>query len=158
MKLRPESQKLLVELDKRSKRWGPYEVYTGALESAVVGGILPEGAQTRVESCTEEDCSRARSSLQELNFWGFISLRERHDIVTTADFPSKIPVENAQRLWLLKMVVGLTPAGVSYVERLSYPWYRKWWGNIPRDLKALIITVLGVIIATLLIYYFIPLD
>lgn len=152
MKLRPESQKLLVELVKRSKRWGPYETYSGAL-AAVVGGILPEGAQTQAKSCTEEDCSRAISSVQELTFWGFISLIGRFDVVKGV-----IPDEHKQWYWLFERVVTLTPNGVSYVERLNYPWYRKWWGNIRSDLRILIITVLGVIIATLLLYYFIPLD
>lgn len=74
MKLRPESQKLLVELVKHAKVWdGYHQAYTGAL-AAAIGGILPEGAQTNVERCTEQDCYRARSSLLELYFWGLIYL------------------------------------------------------------------------------------
>lgn len=58
------------------------------------------------------------------------------------------------RNWLYQSAVLLTPEGLKYVHTLSYPGYRKWWGNIPSDLRTLIITVLGVMIATLLMHLF----
>ena len=144
MKLRPESEKLLVELVKYSKVWSISEACTGSL-AAVIGGILPKGSEAQVGHCTEQDCDRARQSLSVLSFWGFIYLHPA----------SVTPVEReGQWNWLFKSIVALTPKGISYVERSNYPWYRKWWGNIPSDLRILIITVLGVIIATLLMHLF----
>ena len=150
MKLRPESEKLLIALVGKSQDFGGPWSYglTGAL-AAVNGGFLPEGGQGKAECCSEQDCSLARSSLLELHFHGLIVLH-----------PADVsPVGlDGQWNWLYQSGVYVIPAGIRYVEQLSYPWYRKWWNKIPGDFKALIITVLGVIIATLLIYYFIPLD
>jgi len=75
MKLRPESKKLLIALvEKGPKGLGPWNAgVTGAL-AAVIGGFLPEGGQGKAECCSEQDCSRARSSLLELEFHGLITL------------------------------------------------------------------------------------
>lgn len=156
MKLRRESEQLLIALveEYQKRGWfGPWDVGLGGTWAAEIGGFFPKDGANAAERHSEEDCHRAGSCLVELEYYQLIVL-----------YGMKKPRKprplgfDGQGDWLNEIGVHMTPESIRYVEQLNHPWYRKWWNNIPSDLKLLIITVTGVIIATLLIYYFIPLD